>query len=582
MSSCNLFGSRVHKPAENFNSVAKHFIKRKPSKVPSEDDFFSTSKHIRRGSAWSSEPALTLNVPQLATSHGQGLQNQLYNQYSAFDDGDSVMLSKIIAGQLGHPELTADERNIMKSTKFKLWKALRYFFISTSFHGLPHIAASQSYIRICYWTFLILVSLGLMLWAIFIISLAYFNFNTYIKTELKVQNQLKFPAVTICNLNQFTKSLVQTLLNYSEDDIFNVALFGDYFSDRRLLTKHLNISELINKLVEMYDDGLGGISSLETFSHKLENMLVSCYFNNQPCFNDHFVSRLNTDGKCFTFNSNTSDVRYTTSPGIVYGLELVLNVEEYEYFLPGHATVGFKVYVHQQGNFPYMDGHNGFTVSPGTHANIILSTEQLEYLEPPYGACAKDAKLDYFPIYTREACIDECITKVTIKMCGCRYYYMPGNATLCLTSTYTNCVVDLLRNFWKHYECDCPLPCVISESYRYELSHSAYPAKHFPMLLQKSGALANMSGIPSFIHELNATDNDKIFDFFKENIVKISLYYNQLSQSKQTEVLEYSAFQFIADFGGHLGLFTGAGFLTFFEFVEVCFGIFYPTTLEND
>ena len=41
-------------------------------------------------------------------------------------------------------------------------------------------------------------------------------------------------------------------------------------------------------------------------------------------------------------------------------------------------------------------------------------------------------------------------------------------------------------------------------------------------------------------------------------------------------------FEFIADFGGHLGLFTGAGFLTLFEFVELCLGIFYPQTIDKD
>jgi len=595
--------NRIHKQeneTENIaNSEAKLFIKRRPSQISTNQDehlsISPTSKPLQRDSVytWSSEPALTLTVPQLATGQELPFQNQLRNQYDVFDESDGVILSKVIASKLGHPELTVVERKIVRSTKFKVWRALRYFFVNTSFHGLPHIAASKSCIRICFWAFLILISLALMLLAIIMVSIKYISFDTYIKRELEEPNRLKFPAVTICNLNQYTKSYFQKNLGYSEEDLFNVTLFVDALSSRRRLTKNHDISELnilINELAEQYDDDIAEISFGDTesldFSHRLENMLVSCYFDNQPCFGQHFTPKVNIKGRCFTFNSNTSDVLYASSPGALYGLELILNVEQHEYFMPHISSVGFEVYVHQQGDFPYLGEHSAFTVSPGVHTNVVLSTERLEYLEPPYGACEKDLKLEYFSVYTREACLDECRTKATIRVCGCRLFYMPGSATVCSPSEYVNCVVDLLRNFWDLHQCDCPLPCNIPESYRFELSYSAYPAKHVPLLLHKAGVLPNVSGLPESIHNPNATDDkatqEELLKFFKENFVKITLYYNQLSLNKLTEVLEYDTFQFIADFGGHLGLFTGAGFLTFFEFVEVCLGVFYPTTLDND
>ena len=538
---------------------------------------------LRRGSAWSSEPALTLNIPQVAIS--QQLPT-LRNQYDAFEDG--VLLSKIIAGQLGHPELTGDEKKVLRSKKFQLWRALCYFFTITSFHGLPHIAGTRSCIRICYWMFLICVALGLMVWAIVSISITYFEFNTYIKTELEEPGQLKFPAVTICNLNQYRRTYLESVLDYDETQIFIGALFIDALSSRRVLTRDFDFSEInttISELAEMYT---GDFQEPDYFDagHLLENMLVSCYFNNEPCFKDNFTSGFNINGRCFTFNSNTSDFLNTTSPGALYGLELVLNVEQYEYFLPDIDSVGFKVYLHQQGDFPYLGEHRGFTISPGMHTDVVLSTERLEYLQPPYGVCHKDLQLEYFPIYTREACLDECRTKSMIRKCGCRLFYMPGNATICNVNDFANCAASYLQTFWEQNECDCPLPCNVPESYKHELSYSAYPGRHFPLLLYRAGVLANAPGIPESIRQLNATNNvtaqNEIFDFFKDNIVKITLYYNQLSLHKLTEVTEYGAFEFIADFGGHLGLFTGAGFLTLFEFVELCLGVFYPRTIDKD
>jgi len=435
--------------------------------------------------------------------------------------------------------------------------------------------------------FLIFAALGLMMWAMISIGITYFEFNTYIKTELEEPNQLKFPAVTICNLNQFTKTYFKEL-GYDETELFVLTLFGDVFSNRPILTRNFNFSEInttIDELTEVYNNNLFELEPID-FGHKLENMLVSCYFNNEPCFKDNFTTRSNFNGKCFTFNSNPINVLNTTSPGALYGLELILNAEQYEYFSSSANSVGFKIYVHQQGDFPYFGEHKGFTISPGLHTDAILLTKRLKYLEPPYGVCRKNLKLEYFSIYTREACLDECRTKNLARTCGCRLYYMPGNATLCTVNDYARCTTDFLKNFWENYECDCPLPCDIPEFYNYELSYLAYPGRHFPLLLDKAGVLANTPGIPESIRKLNATNNataqTEIFSFFKENMVKITLYYNQLSLNKFTEVTEYGVFEFVADFGGHLGLFTGAGFLTLFEFVELCLGILYPKTIDKD
>ena len=567
------------------------YIERRPSATSNQNSQCepwpnspTRKKSLQRDSAWSSTPVLNLDALQLA-------QNQLQNQYDAFNS-ESVLLSRVIGSQLGHPELTEDEKNVIKSKKFHVWRAFCHFFTVTSFHGLPQVASSRSLITICYWLNLILFSVGLMLCAIAFISINYFGLDTFFKTELEESNQLKFPAVTICNLNQYAKSYFYRNLGYSEEEIYIATLFADFISGRTLINngnvfRNLNITIL--QLTDRYTNDLVVESSTgETlgFTHKLENMLVSCYYNDQQCPKDQFTQMVNINGKCFTFNSNTTDVLYATTPGASHGLELVLNVEQHEFFLSDVDSVGFRVYIHQQGDFPYLGEHAGFTVAPGTHTDIILSTQRLEYLEPPYGECRKDLKLDYFSVYTREACLDECRTKITIRECGCRLFYMPGNATTCFIIDYANCVGPLLHTFSANYHCDCPSSCYIPENYRYALSYSAFPAKHFPLLLHNTGVLSTIPGIPDYIRNLNATNNstaqNEIFKYFKENFVKITLHYNQLSRYKITEVAEYEIFQFIADFGSHLGLFTGTSFLTFFEFIEICMGIFYPATVDRD
>ena len=581
--------SEIEKVTNSGANRLSLYIKRRASAMSNqncEPGLISPTKEksLQKDSAWSSTPVLNLDAPQLA-------QNQLQNQYDVFNS-ESTLLSRTTANQPGQAESNEDERNIIKSKIFYIWRALRHFFTITSFHGLLHIAGSQSLIKICYWVILILISVGLMLCAIVFISINYFGFDTFFKTELEESNQLKFPAVTICNLNQYAKSYFYRNLGYSEEEIYIATLFADFLSSRTMINNgnvFRNFNITILQLADRYTNDLAAESSTgETlgFTHKLENMLVSCYYNDQPCPKDQFSQMVNINGKCFTFNSDTTDVLYATTPGASHGLELVLNVEQHEFFLSDVDSVGFRVYIHQQGEFPYLGEHAGFTATPGMHTDIILSTQRLEYLEPPYGECRKDLKLDYFSIYTREACLDECRTKVTIRECGCRMFYMPGNATTCFIIDYADCVGSLLQSFSAHYHCDCPSSCYISENYQYALSYSAFPAKHFPLLLHNTGVLSTMPGIPDYIRNLNATNNstaqNELFKYFKENFVKITLHYNQLSRYKITEVADYEIFQFIADFGSHLGLFTGASFLTFFEFIEICMGIFYPATADRD
>jgi len=163
---------------------------------------------------------------------------------------------------------------------------------------------------------------------------------------------------------------------------------------------------------------------------------------------------------------------------------------------------------------------------------------------------------------------------------------MPGDAPICDANNITFCFPNASSRF-SYTSCDCPIPCEIPESYKHELSYSVYPSRHYPVLLERTGVLNNQTALPDFVltydNATNVTSLNKngTVEFFRENFLKITLYYNQLSMSTYTEILEYQTFQYIADFGGHLGLFTGAGFLTLFEVMEVCLGVLYPAETEN-
>ena len=65
-------------------------------------------------------------------------------------------------------------------------------------------------------------------------------------------------------------------------------------------------------------------------------------------------------------------VNSVSSVGVKHGLQLVLNVEEYEYMKGPHNAVGLKLLLHQQDDLPLMQDF-GDNVQAGLHTFVSLS-----------------------------------------------------------------------------------------------------------------------------------------------------------------------------------------------------------------
>jgi len=61
------------------------------------------------------------------------------------------------------------------------------------------------------------------------------------------------------------------------------------------------------------------------------------------------------------------------------------------------------------------------------------------------------------------------------------------------------------------------------------------------------------------------------------NYIKLVIYYDALEYLQVNEELQYTLFRFIADYTGLLSIFIGAGFLSFFEILELIYSIFKPS-----
>ena len=472
--------------------------------------------------------------------------------------------------KLSNYPLNEEEEKIAKKKIVRTWNTLIHFFSSTSLHGLPHIVGSRrSYCRVTFWIIVILISVGLMLWAVTAVTVQYAERNTVLFSKRNFNNELQFPTVTICNKNLYRKSVVIDTVPWFD---INEVLLGErgdsLFAD-------------IGQIFKVNEDAVFYYSNS---GHQIEQMLFYCHYATRRCTVQNFTQGTSTSGNCYTFNSgeNGSTVSYSREGGYRFGLELILNAEQYEYFLADSNSVGFNVFIHDQGHFPYYGGVNSFSISPGQSTQVALRKVDYKLQTPAGGGqCDDDITLKYFNSYSQMSCIVECLTDFVVDTCGCKGQGWPGPAEECLPRD--SCMRNSTRALFDREQCGCPIECHMTD-YEKTLSYAKFPADHITLLMNNSNFISNYP-FPDFVISNATYDNGTEYrylndnfteSFLSNNFAKMFIYYDDLVSITMEESLEYSTFQFIADFGGHIGLFTGAGFLTLFEIIDLCYSMIRP------
>ena len=467
-----------------------------------------------------------------------------------------------------------DEVNTMvEKETTRRWNILFHFFSDTSLHALPLIVnIKRSYYRVVFWIAIMFISLGLMFWALTAVTMQYAEKNTILYSTQHFNERLRFPAITICNKNLYRKSVIGNaevnISNVILNEFSGYSLFADIFGN----TSYYNYT---THSAALYFNNSG---------HQIEQILFYCLYAGNRCTTQNFTQGTSTSGNCHTFNSgeNGSTVLYSIEGGFTFGLELILNAEQYEYFLADSDSVGFNMFIHDQGHFPYYGGVNSFSISPGQSTQVALRKVDYKLQTPAGGGqCNNDITLKYFDSYSRLSCIVECVTDVIVSTCDCKGQGMPGPAPFCQLNDL--CMQRTIVERLDQERCDCPIACE-STIYQKTLSYAKFPADHIALLLNNSNILSSYP-FPDFIISNDTDGNGKEFhylndnfteSFLSSNFAKVFIYYDELVSTTMEEGLRYTTFQYIADFGGYIGVFTGAGFLTFFEIVDLCYNVIRP------
>ncbi|CAH3163761.1 unnamed protein product [Porites evermanni] len=285
------------------------------------------------------------------------------------------------------------------------------------------------------------------------------------------------------------------------------------------------------------------------FSQELDFLIgPACSFKiSIHCSARDFVHLETKWGKCYTFNSGKNDkIKNANSAGISFGFAVILDVqtEEYSY---GKVSEGFKVVIHQQGEF--IDEWEGINVGPGQHAVIALSEKRYKNLEKPYSTNCTKKTLKTFDTYTAAGCLFECEAEMIIKDCNCRPSgYKAGPDQRAAKQMRPGHCTNQIHPGCPSKSCECEVPCYQTK-FNTEVSYTKFPNPGLAKYLQLQGY-------------------NRDFQYQRDNLLLLQVGFKSLSYEMQEQRPAYDYNSLFGDIGGSMGLFLGCSLLTIFEFLD--------------
>ena len=435
----------------------------------------------------------------------------------------------------------------------KYFYILKKFLLETTSHGLPNIIRAKHFALKIMWTIFVLLA---TLASIYMVKNAIRNFLQFeVVTKITMQKEFKtkFPTITICNRNLFTKP---------EDRI--------YLDENYEKIKHFTFTEK-----QIFFAGLAfnfSIKNNVSVGLKLKELIVECSFNQKECDyeNDFVEAFYHLSGTCFRYNSGLNSngqntaIKEVNQAGTINGLRLKVFTGFNEFSYPSDST-GLHIMIHNSSIKP--TSMEGFDIPTGLESNIALNRLFIYKKENPYSDCIADIQ-KYIPDfysqvlkngfeYRQDQCLGACYQSLLIKKYGCYNPTLPQlNSTKpCLSpDDALNSAFFYLNEFSKNYlfqycEPSCPLECN-SVQYNTLISHSDFPTLYY----------LNVSG-------LNYTS----IDTFKRNHLSLNVFYDSLTYTTIEELAKTELIDLISSIGGTLGLFIGVSVLSMAESFELIF-----------
>uniref|UniRef100_A0A914DV03 Uncharacterized protein n=1 Tax=Acrobeloides nanus TaxID=290746 RepID=A0A914DV03_9BILA len=462
-------------------------------------------------------------------------------------------------------------------------KPLKSFPEWCSTHGIPYIARSTKKFWIWFWVIATLVASGILIWQTVILLKKFFSFPVTIQYELKFDQHI-FPAVTVCNLNPYKKSVA-----YNFPKIERLMVTYDYMVHRVACDADSRCSMETNQTLEQYREMYGlvdindttaiqsigrNLLGLESAGYNLseavdslDEFILSCSFNTDDCdMKNDWTSYIDARmGSCFTFNLDQKYFVHRAGPN--FGLRIIMRTNISE-FLPIADTAGMRVLIHDQTETPFPDVF-GYNVEIGMSTSIGVVYTEMSRETSPYGTCSNNKPYGYLYNlnYDAEGCHRSMSQQDFVTKCGC---YDPSYPKPTY-SNVSNCVIPSNLNCWKQTSNDtknyasCKQPCD-EGVYDAVISEATWPKGNFL--------------------SVGNSKNRTVYTIDEvKQMAQLEVYFQQLDYERMYEKPDYTFTQLFSEFGAQIGLWVGISIVSIIEFVVlgvlVCIAYCWPDSYDN-
>lgn len=438
---------------------------------------------------------------------------------------------------------------------------------NSTLHGFRFIFMKTFVIRRLAWAILTCALTAAFLKELYDSVDLFFEYPFTTTSTIEYVPSLKFPAISLCNMNNFDANRIK---NSKLKKVYDMGMipFDHKWGDPG------------------YDiPGEELISILRNSSQPIKNdLLRHCEWRSREtaktgvptlCGAPNFTKFSNLFGQtCYTFNPGEMFGKtelHLNETGLNLALKLELDLKAND-TLHGVQEVGLKVVVHDQEESPLQQA--GFVVSPGFHTFVEMNVRKTENLKPPYATKCGETPLKYWKRdYRQSQCFLEQLSEKVKNNCHCRSGFMLDKSLpYCSLNQTLTCLIPIVHQFDRKTNSECPVDC---ETIQYITSLS------YARFLSSPPIGMELLRDETYIKKLQTTMHTEEFQkYIEENIVVVQFFYQEMKEEIVQQEPSYDFYKLVGDVGGQLGLMLGASVLTLVEFVDLFLFTMYHQLLR--
>ena len=410
------------------------------------------------------------------------------------------------------------------------------FFDDSTFNGALYIFTSKSWLKRIFWLLIIVIAIG-GFWAVTIADIIRLV-REPIATSITLtrEDELNFPAVTICSLSLLNTTTLESGGATVVSDLIQLFDFAD--------TDLPECRRIANQIARNTGENVSWGELTNLANNDLRVLLRNCTYEGEKCGVEDFQPISTIAGRCYTFNRPTvnNSGRKARGTGVRRGLQLQLSPEDQLFSLG--SDHGFRVVIHNPDELPRPESEG---IAVGLDSTVYIGMRQVDSVDKTKFSSGHDCRADTtvnqdltFPDYTtysQPSCLNECAYKFIADQCGCieRRFYTPIDSSR--YNQFRGCMApDLcceVQNFENVGEsCDCPPRCSTIER-RLTISSSTN----------------------------------------SERLVGVNVFYESLILETRETTDSYTPWSLISDIGGNTGLFLGFTLLSGVELLMLVLGL---------